>query len=296
MSDEWKSQSERSNAFMLRLIAWIALHTGRRVTRLFLYPIVLYFLVAAPRARKASFHYLSRVFGRPATKFEIARHIYWFAATILDRVYFLTDQLDKLDIKIHNFSVVEKYKNEQRGVMLLGSHFGSFEAMRSLAQTGAQIPLKILMYQNHNQMITRILAELNPEVAASVIDLGEVDALIKMHEAIEAGFMIGMLGDRVTKNDKAIPCQLLGSEANFPAGPMLIASILKKPVILFYCLYMGKNRYEIFFEELAERIDIPRSVRETKIADWTQIYVNKLEYYIKKSPYNWFNFYNFWND
>jgi len=296
MSDEWKKQSERSNTFTLKLIAWIALHTGRRITRLFLYPIVLYFYIAAPTARKASFYYLSRVFGRPARQIEIARHIYWFAATILDRVYFLTDQLDKLEIKINNFDVVEKYKNDKQGVMLLGSHFGSFEAMRSLAQTGAEIPLKILMYQNHNQMITRILAELNPQVAASVIDLSQMDALIKMHEAIEAGYMIGMLGDRVTENDKIIPCQLLGSEANFPAGPMLVASIIKKPVILFYCLYMGKNRYEIYFEELAERIDVPRSDRESKIAYWTQLYVEKLEFYIKKSPYNWFNFYNFWHD
>ncbi len=293
---DWQHQSERSNTFTLKLIAWIALHTGRGITRVLLYPIVFYYLLFAPQARKSSARYLARVFNKPASLWQIAKHIYYFAATILDRVYFLTDQTDKLDIKIHNFDIVKKYREQNQGVILLGSHLGSFDAMRSMAHKDIKIRLKILMYQQHNQMITRILEALNPEVAASVIDLADINVMFKLNQAVQDGYMIGILGDRAVDSDNVTRCTLLGSETDFPTGAILVASVVKKPVILFYCLYMGGNRYEIYFEELAQSVEIERAERESKIQQWVQNYVDRLEFYIKKAPYNWFNFYNFWHD
>lgn len=296
MSVDWQQQAERSNTFTLKLITWIAMHTGRGFTRILLYPIVLYYLITAPSARAASRLYLQRVFKRPATFGQVARHIYTFAATILDRVFFLTDRTDSLDIKVHNYEVIKKYREQNQGVILLGTHLGSFEAMRCLAQTSIKTKLKIVMYQQHNQMITQVLEALNPEVARNVIDLAEMNALLQVNEALDEGFMIGMLGDRVGESDKVTKAKLLGTEAEFPQGIMLIASSLKVPVIMFFCLYMGGNRYEIYFEELAEKIEIPRTERETNIHKWVQKYVDRIEFYINKAPYNWFNFYNFWHD
>ncbi len=76
---------------------------------------------------------------------------------------------------------------------------------------------------------------------------------------------------------------------------MLLASALKVPVVLCFGLYRGGNRYDIYFELLAECIEISRQDRAKDMASWTQKYVDRLEYYCRLAPYNWFNFYNYWD-
>ena len=76
---------------------------------------------------------------------------------------------------------------------------------------------------------------------------------------------------------------------------VLIAAMMHCPVILFFGLYHGGNRYEIFFERFAEEIVLNRNRRAEDIQYWTQRYVNRLEHYARLAPYNWFNFYPFWD-
>jgi predicted LPLAT superfamily acyltransferase len=53
MSNPWQNSKERSTPFTLLTIRWIALHLGRPIARLLLYPITLYFLLFANSQRKA---------------------------------------------------------------------------------------------------------------------------------------------------------------------------------------------------------------------------------------------------
>ncbi len=299
-STSWKEATERSNSFTLKLICWIALNIGRPTARIILYPITAYFFVTSPKVIRASKNYfkrLGRLKNRPGFPFvTVVKHIHHFSATILDRVYFLTDQHDKFKIKIYGKDILDQYMVKSKGGILLGSHHGSFEVLRSLAVKNSRVKLKILMYREHNQMITRVFDELNPDVAKTVINLANNDALLQMQQAIDEGYFVGMLGDRVTEGERKTDCILLGDKVNFPAGPMLMASILKVPVVLFYGLYQGGNRYDLYFELLTEGLSIERKNREQEVQIWTQKYASRLEYYILKSPYNWFNFYDFWND
>lgn len=293
---DWKGSSERSNNFTIKLICWIALHTGRGIARFFLYPITLYFLSTSPSIVKVSKNYFFRVKQSSVSVFTVFRHIHHFAATILDRVFFLTDQFERFEIKIHGKEIVDKFIKNNQGCILLGTHHGSFEVLRALGNKETNIDLKILMYREHNQMITRILDELNPDISRNVINLSDADSLMQMQDALNKGSIIGMLGDRVANNERMTHCKLLGSDVEFPASPVLLASIMKVPVVLFYGLYQGDNRYDVYFELLSESISIERQHREKEIADWSQKIAARLEYYIKLSPYNWFNFYDYWHD
>ena len=79
---DWAAAQERSNLLALRLMAFIAVHAGRRVARWVLHPITLYFLGFAPAARRNSARYLARVLGRRPTWRERYRHLHAFAATV----------------------------------------------------------------------------------------------------------------------------------------------------------------------------------------------------------------------
>jgi len=119
--------------------------------------------------------------------------------------------------------------------------------------------------------------------------------LLKVKESLDGGFLVGTLGDRPTSDGKTAQCQFLGAPATFPIGAILIAAMMHCPVILFFGLYHGGNRYEIFFERFAEEIVLNRNRRAEDIQHWTQRYVDRLEHYARLAPYNWFNFYPFWD-
>jgi predicted LPLAT superfamily acyltransferase len=114
-------------------------------------------------------------------------------------------------------------------------------------------------------------------------------------ESLDAGFVVGTLGDRVSKDDKIVQCQFLGRSAAFPVGPIVLAAMAHRPVILFFGLYRGGNSYEIYFEHFAEEITMNRDRRAEEIQVWMQRYANRLEHYARIAPYNWFNFYPFWD-
>ncbi|VAW79891.1 Lysophospholipid acyltransferase, partial [hydrothermal vent metagenome] len=202
----------------------------------------------------------------------------------------------RFDVRFNNLDVLDKYIDAKQGCLLLGTHLGSFEVLRTLAVSNKTLPLKITMYAKHNQMITDLLDALNPDIAKTVIDLADDDVLFQTQDALEKGFFVGMLGDRVIGNGKTTQCTLLGSPVDIPLGPLTLASIFKVPVILFFGLYQGKNRYDIYFEELTTSVTSSRKERDKVVQQWTQQYVDRIEYYMKNSPYNWFNFYDYWKD
>ncbi len=295
MSRSWLRQSERGSLLALRLIMWIAVHLGRRISRILLYPISAYFVLFSGASRRASQDYLRRVLARAVNWLDVFRHYHYFAATLLDRTYFLIGRHDLFDLQVHGAEIVLKQVERGQGCLMLGSHLGSFDALRALGILQQRLPLKVLMYEENAKKINAILNAINPAMADSVIAIGAPDTLLKVKEEVDRGTLVGILGDRVMFDDKLIISTFLGEKTVFPGGPMLLASALKVPVILCFGLYRGGNRYDIYFELLAESVEISRTNREKDMIDWTQRYVDRLEYYCRLAPYNWFNFYNYWD-
>jgi predicted LPLAT superfamily acyltransferase len=291
----WTALPERGTPAALRLIHWTAGVFGRSVVRLLLFPTTLYFLLSAHAVRRVSYEYLAHVRGRPTHWWHVFRHLYYFAATILDRVYLLTSEFDRFDIKFHQRELLHRQVEQGQGCILLGSHLGSFEVLRALGVTRAEYPLKVLMDVVHNENLTRFLDALNPEIAGTVIVPDRPDTLLKVKESLDAGFLVGTLGDRPTSDGKTVQCQFLGAPATFPIGAIVIAAMMHCPVILFFGIYRGGNRYEIYFEKFVDEIVLNREHRAEGIQYWTQRYVDRLEYYTRLAPYNWFNFYPFWD-
>lgn len=296
MSVRWTDQGERGSRVLIRLIGWITLNLGRWAARLLLYPITAYFLVSAPEQRLASRGFLTRALGRSATWWDAARHFHCFAGTILDRVYLVTGDHRRFDLRMHGVDVGLEQVAKGRGCILLGAHLGSFEVMRMLAMIDDRVNVKIMMYEEHNATITGLIYSLNPHFSDSIIPLGGIDSLLRVQECLGRGEQVGMLGDRVVPNDKTTRCRFFGEEVAFPAGPVLLASMLEVPLLLFFGLYLGGNRYELHFELVAEKIALSRDDRDADIQRWTQRYVDRLEHYARLAPYNWFNFYDFWGE
>lgn len=295
----WTQQPERGSIGLMRLIAWIGLHLGRPAARLLLYPICLYFMGFAPTPRRAGRAYLARALGRPATWGEQFRHIHTFASTILDRIFLLNDRLELFDFHIHGEELARQASQRGQGRLVLGAHMGSFEAVRAIGHHNPDAPpVALLMYEANAQKMSRVMGAINPAAKQEIIALGEFDAMLRVQTRLSEGAFIGMLADRSFNteqiHDEVRWLPFLGTPAPFPLGPFRLAALLRRPLLLMLGLYQGGRRYDIHFELLAD-FSLPGLDRRQAIEQAQERYVARLEHYCRVSPYNWFNFFDFWN-
>ncbi|MEO7403342.1 MAG: acyl-CoA synthetase [Burkholderiales bacterium] len=294
MSDHWTERKERGTTGAIRLIVWIAGYLGRPIARAVLVPACLYFIVSGRAARVASREYLRRVFGRAPTWREIFRHYFVFSTITLDRVYLLAGRSDLFDVRIHGIEAFDEPYAQKHGLIMFGAHFGSFDILRCLAEGKGDLPINILMHEANAQMIREVLGAVAPHLRERVIALGQPETFLRVKELLDRGEVIGLLADRGLPGDRRVMVPFLGEPASWPLGPMVLASIVKAPVILFFSVYRGGNQYDIYMEPFAESVTADRKNREADLAAWVERYAQRVEAHAKSAPYNWFNFYDFW--
>jgi predicted LPLAT superfamily acyltransferase len=296
MSATWTTEPERGSHAAVQLVAWLALKAGRAATRWLLYPLSLYFLACTPRARRASRAFLDRALGRKARFPDLLRNFHAFAATLHDRVYLLSGRFEDLDITVEGAGALEAILAQGRGCILLGSHLGSFEAARALGRRLVRHPISIVMHEGVTRNTDAVLDRLAPELRAGVIAPGRPETMLRIKECLERGEIVGILGDRPFGSEKVARCPFLGVPARFPHGPFRLALTLQAPVVLFFGLYQGGNRYRICLEVLAELTGAAGEARVDAAQRRLERYVERLEHYARAAPYNWFNFYDFWDE
>ncbi|MEO7128076.1 MAG: acyl-CoA synthetase [Rhodoferax sp.] len=294
----WKLRPERSNLFMLRVMCWISLRLGRRVARGVLYGVAAYFLLFAPRARLASRGYLQRVLPPPANARvgwrQLFRHFMTFASVIHDRIYLVNGRFDLFDIQLHGQPLIADVLAEGRGALLLGAHLGSFEVMRAVGRQQPGLRVVMVMYEENARKINAALAAINPAAQRDIVALGHVDSMMAVHGLFDAGAVVGILGDRSLGQDGAVMLPFLGAPASLPVGPFHMAAIMRRPVLFMVGLYRRGNRYDVHFETVADFSHIPTGGRDAVIRAAMTRYVQLLEQYCRAAPYNWFNFFDFW--
>jgi predicted LPLAT superfamily acyltransferase len=291
-SADWTTRREIGSMAVLRFAVWVARGLGRPLTRVLLAPVCLGFLCFHAEARTASRHYLARVLGRPARTRDVLRHFFTFASTVLDRIYLLNDEAHRFDITIHGEEIVTEILAQGGGCLLLGAHHGSFEVLRLVGRKQPDLSVSLAMYEETGRKISAALNAINPHLAPSIIGLGTPSAMIEIRDCLEQGGFVGMLADRTLRSDTPIKLAFLGAPAAFPTGPARLATLLRPPVVLMVGLFRGGNRYEIHFERLSVPVGPKPDPAET--TRLISRYVERLEYYCRAAPYNWFNFFDFW--
>lgn len=295
-SATWLSQSERGTVLGIRLFYWLATALGRGPTRVLVRALALWYALFARSVNRASREWLTTVWGRPPTFGEVYTHILHFAQTAADRMFLVQGRTDDFVTTRNGHHHLERAVAEKTGAILLGAHFGSFEAMRA-GSTNTNLPLTILGHFENARMLNALLSQLDPEAAARVIHINpnSVDFIFSVQSILEKGELLGTMGDRVGLNEKSIEVQFFGRPARFPTGPFILASLLKCPVYLTLGLYTEPNRYALHCIPLAERVTLSRKDREGDLRVLVQKYATLLEDFCRREPFNWFNFYDFWS-
>lgn len=293
-SAEWIRRRERGNVRLMRMMALLSLRLGRRAGRVILWFIAAYFFLFGPRARRASRTYLRRVLGRRPTMRDRFRQVMTFATTIHDRVYLLNDRFDLFDIEVAGEEIMRERARAAGGAFLVGAHLGSFEVTRAIGRLRPGLEVSMVAYESNARKINAMMAAINPRLAGATVALGSAESMLRVRALLDEGSFVGMLGDRTPGGEATVAVEFLGAPARFPLGPMRLAALLQRQVILMIGVHCGGNRYRVMFEEIADFSDVARSERDAAIREAVARYAGRLQSYCREYPYNWFNFFDFW--
>ncbi|HVE06084.1 MAG TPA: glycosyltransferase [Paraburkholderia sp.] len=300
----WSRIAERGSRLGMQTLALSCRLFGLRFTGLWLHPIVAYFLLTGRAARAASHAYFTHLANatpdghtpRPGWR-SAYRQMLAFAQAGLYKLAAWSGRVSTDDIAFDDPSTFETLARSGRGALVIGAHLGNLEMMRALATRGAYAKVTAIVYTEHARRFNSVLAAANERFGQHLVEVSDFgpQTSMLMQERIDAGELLVIVGDRVpaSESGRTTDVQFLGASAPFAQGPYVLAHALGCPVYLFFCL-RERGGYRVYFESFAQRIELPRAARAEQLAAWTQRYAQRLEYYCRKAPYQWFNFYDFW--
>lgn len=298
----WAATAERGSLLGMKILLGFYRLLGARSVRLLLYPIVAYFFLTGRAARVASRDFLRRARaadGDPSSvrARDVYRHLYSFAEAAADKMAAWAGGLPPEAVAAPGSDDMRALLASGRGALLVGSHLGNLEMCRALGHAAGARRVNAVVYTRHAARFSRLLAAASGDYAVNLIqvqDMG-VDTAILLKDKIDNGEWVVIVGDRTPASDngRVQRAEFLGGSAAFAEGPWILASLLECPVYLLFCL-KRQRRYHITLEPFEERLRLPRRERGEALRRTIQRYADRLAWHARRSPLQWFNFYDFW--
>jgi predicted LPLAT superfamily acyltransferase len=292
----WAGVAEAGSAWGLTLLYRIYRLVGRGPFRLLLGPVLLYFFLFRAEQRRASKEYLERILGRKPGIFSSLRHFYSFAEAIIDKLIAFNGGFTLGDVVSQGREAVEAYLSKGKGVFLVSAHMGNLEVCRALSHEQSDLRLQVLVHTRHAENFNRLIHRLNPGAQVNLHQVSElgVGQAAWLSDRISCGESLVIAADRnAVRGGRTVKAPFLGALADFPQGPWILAALMGAPVFLIFCI-KEQGVYHIYYEPFAEQVALPRSGREAAVAELAARYAARLEHYCRKDPYQWFNFFSYW--
>ena len=266
--------------------------------------------------------------------FGPVRHIISFSLTLVEKLQSWGNKFCFSGIYFHDDDVGELVEGLEKGqgAFLFSSHLGNIELFRALASynragvmSGKSAPaagsdkvkITVIIDMKATENFNRIIKELNPNSALDVISADEINlnTAILLEEKLAAGEVVTIAGDRTSAStfQKNIMIPFLGEDAPFSFGAFYMAALLKAPIYFVLALRRGdlslKTEYDMFVHKVnlsskstgVEPGDVgaaagSRKERTRLSNELARTYAAFLENYCKETPFQWYNFHDFWSN
>ena len=300
----WSRLEERGATLGMKFLFVAYKLFGRIVFRILLFPVMTYFYLTSSSARRASRQFLDRVQatrekidGQPSKHLNGFRHFLHFGESILDKTAQWAGVRSKKNIRYVAPEIYQQIINNERGGVFIGSHLGNLEALRAYGGLEQGITVNALVFTRHSLKFMQFLEEANPDAVKNIMQVDTLgpESIVRMQSKIETREWIAMVADRtsVAHAGRSISCEFLGHQAHFPEGPFILASLLHCPVYFLFCLKQD-GRYNVYLEQLADPLVLPRATRREDLENIVKRYASLLERRCLEFPYQWYNFFDFW--
>ena len=292
--NKWKGKT-RGGLFGYSFFLFLIKLLGIRAAYVFLGLIVIYFIPFAPKATRASWRYARRILRYNFFRSLVFLYLsyYRFGQTLIDKVAvrsdFTEDYSFYFDDTLHEF--LDTLDGNQ-GVILISAHVGNWEVGAPFFYEYGR-KMNVVLYDAEYEKIKDLLSRQIKSADYKLIPVNEDDLthVFQINNALKNKEYVCFQGDRFVEGSKTIRMQFMGQEADFPAGPFILASRLQVPVVFYFAVRGKGMRYDFIFVP-AKPVEKGRQNKpETLLLEQ---YITTLESIVRKHPEQWFNYYDFW--
>jgi predicted LPLAT superfamily acyltransferase len=302
----WSGMKERGSYWGIKLLVESYRFGGHWLCRAIMYPVICYFFLTGKVTREASLDFLRRVqmlepqhpkLNQPVGWRDSLNHFLAFGNAALDRIDAWCDRIQLSQVDFPDRQVLADQLESGKGAVLLVSHLGNLELCRAISIHQRKVKVNVMVLTSHAENFNKVLKQLNPDSTLNLIQVTELNPATSMllQQKIEAGELVVIAGDRTSSNTqgRVIYAPFMGQDAAFPQGPFILAGLLDCPVFLMFCL-REQGRYRVHLEHFAETLKGPRAGRMDRLQQAVNRYSERLEYFARREPLQWFNFFDFW--
>ena len=291
---EWSGKS-RGGAWGYRFFIFLIKHTRIKVVYLFIRIVAVYFLVFSKKA--PIYFYFRKIHGYNRSKsIKSIYHNYCeLGEALVDKAMVLSGMQSRFTYSFEGEEYLQEISNEGKGGILIGAHIGNWEMAGQLLDR-INTRINIVMLEAEHEKIMKVMGNLIDNRSFNVIpQKDDYSHLFKITEALRNNEFVVIHGDRFLPGANTISTCFLGKAANFPSGPLYLASKNKVPVSFVYTMKDSASHYH-FYATPGKVFPYPSKLKTRKldIKGMVEEYVSSLENIVHKYPLQWFNYHHFW--
>ncbi len=287
---QWNGKS-KGTVLGYKIFVFFIKTTGIRSAYFILYFVASYYFIFLKKSNQAIFYYFKERLGFSYFKAKkmMYKSYYTFGQTIIDKIAISAGLRSKFTYEFDGVEILLKLLEDKKGGVLISAHMGNFEiAEHFLGELGVDFNINLVTTDLEHSAIKNYLEKVTKKSNIKFILIkDDLSHIFDINAALARNELVCFTGDRYFEGSKSLSEKLLDEEATFPAGPFLIASRLKVPVVFVYVMKEKNLNYHLYAREA--------EVKHRDEKGLLKEYTNSVEIMIKKYPLQWFNYFDFWN-
>lgn len=287
---DWDGASKGS-LLGYKIFVFLIHKLGLRVAYFILLFVATYYFLFSWSSSKSIYYYLRRrqKFSVLKSFFGIYRSYYVFGQTLIDRLMISSGKKNRFTYDFDGIEKIREVLAKNKGAVLISAHVGNFEISEYfLEELGEELVTNIVTTDLEQKKIKDYLESLSLKSRMKYILIkDDMSHIYEFNEALSKNEFICITGDRYMPGGKIMETEFLGEKAQFPAGPFKIASRLRVPVMFVYVMKDSATHYHLY-----ARVSEVEHRNEKALLE---SYVESISTIVDKYPYQWFNYFHFWN-
>ncbi|KGO89662.1 LpxL/LpxP family acyltransferase [Flavobacterium suncheonense] len=253
--------------------------------------VAFYYFLFERKSNQAAFYYFRNRLGYSyfKSKLMVYKSYYTFGQTLIDKTAISAGSRDKFTYEFDGVELLHQLLAEKKGGVLISAHVGNFEiAEHFFGEIDLNCQINLVTTDREHSVIKEYLESVTQKSFIKFILIkDDLSHIFEINNALSNNELICFTGDRYFEGTKYMTEELLGQPAHFPAGPFLIASRLKVPVVFVYVMKEANLHYHLYARMA--------TVKQRDAQGLLKAYTTSVESILQKYPLQWFNYFDFWN-
>lgn len=252
--------------------------------------VAAFFILFRRRAVAPICAYLSKISGCrvPTISLRAYKSVFSFGVSILDRTAYFSG-CGSIKVRDCAESIIRESAQEGRGTLVLASHTGGWAiAAGKLAEN---FPEAAILGADRERLEIRKLVESSRrrEKPKVVLDSADSMSAVAIYGILRGGGIAAMHADR-NAGGRSASADFFGSRIEAPGAPYICAWRAGARVLQIFCMRESIFKYRMF----CKNIDLSGcSTADEAASSGASQYFSNLEVVLRKYPYQWYNFYDF---